>query len=158
MSDMPDIKSLIYQTIHRNKLSINEIAEIMGVSSQSLYRYGLDGDSGSDMPLFRLIPLMRATNNYSILHRIANLCGFIMIKVPKFRNRRMDDIDLIDGFQGVSLRAISAMKKFIETPVLANYEEVEKILAEHMQRSAEAQKYCHKKLVGQFNFLDENNL
>lgn len=144
-----DIKRAIYETIHRGEHSVEEIAALMGVKAVSLYRYGIDSVAGSEMPLSRLIPLMRATNNYSILHRIANLCGFILVKVPRFRNRKMDEIDLIDGYQGTTVRALGCMKKFLETPTRKNYEAVESVLTEVMQRSVEAQRYCRKSLEGQ---------
>jgi hypothetical protein len=149
MSDINDIKTLIYATIHRNKKPIAEIAELMGVSQPSLYRYGLENESGAEMPLSRLIPLMRATSNYSILERIAYLCGFILVKMPRFRARKMDEIDMIDGYQGTTVRALASMKKFLDTPTAKNYKEVEAILLEVMQRSSEAQKFCKKELIGQ---------
>jgi hypothetical protein len=107
----------LYETIHRNKKTVEQIADEMGISANLLYRYGYDGETGADFPLKRLIPLMKATNNYKLLKHIANLCGFVCVKIPRAKATKKDDFELREEYQEVTSKAQRALKDFF-LPIL----------------------------------------
>jgi len=91
---MDSLSKKAYETIHRGKLSVEELADEIGVSISMLYKAANPNDEAVDIKLRWLIPLMRATANYSILHHIANRLGFVCIKIP--RSRRMKPAEIAE--------------------------------------------------------------
>lgn len=136
-------------TIHRNKKTVYMIADEIGVSSNLLYRWAIEGKSGADLPLKRLVALMKATNNYSILKYIALLCGFICVKIPRVAIYKKDTLDLREEYQEVTTKAQSALKKFFDNPDEQNYTDVQEALHNVMERSVSAKKYTDKIYTGQ---------
>ena len=150
MKSTQDIKDVLYETVHENKKPVKQIADEIGISSNYLYRSALpDDESGVKFPLQNVIPLMKATNNYSLLRHIAKVSGFITIKMPVMKSEKKDEIDIIDSYQGSTLKALNALRLFFENPSSINYQNVDKSLIEVMEKSASAQKYAEKKLIGQ---------
>ena len=150
MSQYTTIKNLLYETIHRGKKPVEQIADEMGISANYLYRAGmpLDG-SGVKFPLEYLVPLMKTTRNYKILKHLARLCGFILVREPRFRGYKGDEIDLVDDYQHTATKAVHALKLFLNEPTLANYKRTNEALNEVLEQSAKAQRYCTKKISGQ---------
>lgn len=146
---MKTIKSILYSTIHRNKKPIGVIAEEMGVSESSLYRYPLEGESGSEMPLSRLVPLMKTTKDYELLKHIARLCGFVVVNIPRFKASRGDDSDIISNYQEVTSAAGGDLIKFLQHPDPKSYEHVTESLHKVLETAVSSQKYCDKKVEGQ---------
>jgi Na+/phosphate symporter len=152
-----NFKSILYNTIHRNKKGIEQIADEIGVSSNSLYRYCIEGESGSEMPARRLVPLMKATNNYELLKHIAYLCGFVCIKMPRFLKVKNDELELISDYQETTIRATRELRSFFDNPNAANYDKVSKALREVIEKSVTNQEYCKKTYSGQLEInFDEN--
>jgi len=88
---MKSIAAAIYETIHKSKLSIDELADEIGCSPSLLYKIS-NINEPVELKLSRLIPLMRATKNYSILKHLAHRSGFILVKVPRARKMQQDDL------------------------------------------------------------------
>jgi len=150
MASQRNIKNILYETIHRNKKSVEQIADEIGISSNYLYRAGLPlEENGVKFPLDYFIPLMKATNNYSALEYIANICGFLLIKEPKVKLVKMDHVDLVSDYQDATTLAIRSLKHFFNNPTQKNYEEVIDALQKVLTKSAEAKKYCNKVYSGQ---------
>lgn len=150
MAQSKSIKTILYQTIHRNKKSVEQIADEIGISSNYLYRAGLPLDeSGVKFPLDYLIPLMKATGNYAILEKIAWICGFLLVKEPKVRIPKIEGTELIADYQDATTLAIRNLKKFLDKPTDSNFNDVINALQMVMTRSAEAKKYCNKHYQGQ---------
>lgn len=144
------IKNLLYETIHRSKKPVEQIADEMGISANYLYRAGmpLDG-SGVKFPLEYLVPLMKTTKNYNILKHLARLCGFILVREPRFKGHKGDEIDLVDEYQHTATKAVHALKLFLNEPTFERYQKATEALNEILEQSARAQRYCHKKAKGQ---------
>jgi len=153
MAHSKSIKTILYETIHRNKKSVEQIADEIGISTNYLYRAGLPlEESGVKFPLEYLIPLMKATGNYAILEQIASICGFLLIKEPRVKIPRIESIELINEYQDITTYAVRILKKFLDKPTQENYEEVLNALQIVMTKSAEAKKYCNKHFEGQMEF------
>jgi len=144
-----NFKSILYNTIHRNRKTIDQIADEIGVSSNSLYRYCIEGESGSEMPARRLVPLMKATGNYELLKHIAYLCGFVCIKMPKFIKVKTDEFEVINEYQEVTVKATRELKTFFDNPNTETYEKVSRALREVIEKSVSNQEYCKKAYKGQ---------
>ena len=140
----------IYKTVHRNKKTVYQIADEIGLSSNSLYKWALEGKSGTNLPLKWLVPLMKAAGDYSILKYIAALCGFILVKIPRIAISKKDAFELREEYQEVTSKAQSSLKNFFDKPDPKNYAEVQQALQEVMEKSASAQKYTKKVYDGQF--------
>lgn len=82
------LRETLYVTIHRNKKPLKVIAEEIGVSENYLTRAALpdveDSDTGTGcrFPLKKLIPLIRATNDYSVLDHIEHSLGRFGVLLP----------------------------------------------------------------------------
>jgi hypothetical protein len=85
---MITLRECLYNTIHRNKKPLKAIAEELSMSETYLTRAALpdaeDSDTGTDcrFPLKKLIPLIRATNDYSVLDCIEINLGRVAITLP----------------------------------------------------------------------------
>jgi hypothetical protein len=85
---MKTVKECLYDTIHRNKKPLKLIAEEIGVSENYLTRSALpdleDSETGTGcrFPLKKLIPLIRATGDYSVLDSIEHSLGRFGVLLP----------------------------------------------------------------------------
>lgn len=82
------LRESLYNTIHRSKKPLKVIAEEIGISENYLTRAALpdqeDSDTGTGcrFPLKKLIPLIRATNDYSVLDHIEHSLGRFGVLLP----------------------------------------------------------------------------
>ncbi len=144
-----NLKTILYNTIHRNTKTIDDIADEIGVSSNSLYRYCIEGESGSEMPARRLVPLMKATGNFELLKHMAYLCGFVCIKMPKYLKVKADEFELINEYQESTVKAARLLKLFFDNPNDKNYNNVSVALREVIEKSVTNNEYCKKTHTGQ---------
>lgn len=85
---MKTLRDALYDTIHRGKKPLKLIAEEIGVSENYLTRAALpdaeDSDTGTGcrFPLKKLIPLIRATNDYTVLDAIEHSLGRFGVLLP----------------------------------------------------------------------------
>lgn len=142
---MYNIKELLYRTAHRNRKSVKQLADETGISENYLYRACMPLDqSGVKFPLENLLPLMKAAEDYSILSHLANLCGFILVKIPRFRAKKGEPIELYDDYQKASASALNSLKVFFGDPSKANKDAVDEALMKVLEESQTAKKYCDK--------------
>ena len=100
----------------RDSISIDEIADIAGSSTNYLYRMGIEGESGVNFPLSKLTPIMKATENYIILKTLNRLNGFICIKEPYGALSKKKRKDLIWDFQVSSSQIGKKLNDFLQEP------------------------------------------
>lgn len=151
---METLKDRLYKTAHRSKRPLKFIADKMGISENYLYRMCLpDAESGVKFPVDKLIPLMDAAENYTVLEHLANMCGFLLVKAPKFKAHKGDSFDLIDDYQSCSIEALKQLKTFFNDPSKDHYEAVNNALMEVMTKSAAAKKFVQKTYDGQLELF-----
>ncbi len=80
---MKTLKTELYQTVHNSRLSVEELAELLNVSTSYLYRSVLEGESGCRFPVELLLPLMRATKDYRVLEYLNSRCDRVTAKLPR---------------------------------------------------------------------------
>lgn len=96
---MSDLKATLKKTLLNSKHSVAELADTLGCAESLLYRYALPGESGAEMPLKRLIPLMLATNDYRLLTHIAARCGFATVKLRRVAELKRRDPETLNAIQ-----------------------------------------------------------
>jgi hypothetical protein len=145
------LNEAVYKTIHRSKKDLAEIADEIGVSANSLYRYSSPEGSSSyaEMPLRRLLPLLNSTNNDEILDFLEKKRGRIAFKVPNGAAVKLADSELVDHYQSATIEAVKTLRIFLTEPNDKNFNVVENALREVMKESAALNKYAAKKLAGQ---------
>ncbi|NMB83025.1 MAG: hypothetical protein GYA14_14530 [Ignavibacteria bacterium] len=147
------IKSCLYETIHRNKKSVAQLADETGISSSYLYRSALPTDeSGVRFPLDYLLPLMKATNNYSVLKHIANLCGFVLTPLPHLKKNKKEKNEMIAEYQDSTVTATKKMIVFFNSPTEDNFNEATKSLHDVLEKSCSAKHIIEKEFSGQLEF------
>lgn len=94
----PTIKDALYRTIHKNDKPLKAIAEEIGMSENYLTRAALpdpdesDTGSGCRFPLNKIIPLIKATNDFAVLDWIERSLGRVAVVIPPKRHRPVSDI------------------------------------------------------------------
>jgi hypothetical protein len=141
-SNDSSIKLILYKMVHRNKKPLMAIADETGISANYLVRTALPIDeSGARFPLDNLITLVKATKDYSILKHLANLCGFLIVKIPNYNAYKSDGIDLINTYQGYTCDAVKALRNFLNFPDKESYQKVTDSLTRVMEQNVTTQKY-----------------
>jgi hypothetical protein len=85
---MTTLKDCLYRTIHRNKKPLKAIAEEIEMAESYLTRGALpdpdesDTGTGCRFPLKKLIPLIRATDDFSTLDFIEASLGRVAFSLP----------------------------------------------------------------------------
>jgi len=111
---MKDLKTILYLTIHGSKKSVPEIADDIGCSASMLYRYALEGESGAVIPAERLIPLMKATQDYRILLHMASSCEFALVKLKRAAALKTKDPGVVNEIQARFSRIIAHFCSYTE--------------------------------------------
>lgn len=107
-----ELKKILYKTVHRKAESVEEIADRVGCSASLLYRCANINDAQARFPLEKLLPLMRATGDYSILKHLASRSGFILYKLPaKIKPKKIADLNEYQGSFTDAFRALLDFKK-----------------------------------------------
>jgi len=132
--------------------SIQEIAEEVGVSDSTIYRWNKDEETTSyaDLPVRRLRSFMESTGCLAILDYFERKFNRIAFPVPKAAMSKQNEDELTDDYQSVCLTAHQSLRKFLQKPNQKNFEEIEDALRMVMSKSASVKKYCEKKANGQF--------
>jgi hypothetical protein len=92
------IKECLYNTIHHNDKSLKVIAEEIGMSENYLTRAALpdadesDTGTGCRFPLKKLVPLIKATNDYSVLDAIEQSVVRVGVPLPPLCGASTADI------------------------------------------------------------------
>lgn len=135
------LKTLLYRTIHRNAKSAAELADETGISYSYLCRAGLPTDeSGVRFPIEHLIPLMKAAGDFSVLHHLNALCGFLAVKQPRGFRDKLDEADAITHYNSLCSTAQKHLVSFFKQPSPARSEQVIASLRDVMEYSATLQR------------------
>ncbi len=103
---MKNFDFIVAETIRKYKGSISELADKLGIKVPTLYRLANPFDEDAKINSKHLIPLMEETRNYEILKHIASRCGFIVVKLPKIRSKKEEEISEYQERQAVAIKAV----------------------------------------------------
>ncbi|MDD5061817.1 MAG: hypothetical protein PHN44_06000 [Candidatus Marinimicrobia bacterium] len=115
---MDELYTLVYNLIHRGKLNIDELAEILGVSSNYVYKMGLNEDSPShsDIGLRKLIALMKAQGDDRIVRYMAQRFGGVFVKLPRVATDKRESSEMIVYYQECVTNTIKLMIDYFRDP------------------------------------------
>lgn len=118
---MNGLNDEVYRTIHRSCKTVDAIALDTGIKTGTLYRYGLAPEtSGLDIPMRKLVPIMRASGYFGILRVMAAACGFLLVKLPRIARNRTDETELVGSYQRICHAAVEKLLQFFSLPNLQN--------------------------------------
>ncbi len=129
---MADLKTTLHFTVHGSKQSVEQIADELGISTSYLYRACLEGDSGCRFPLDLLIPLMKATNDYSLLDHLNSRCDRVTVSLPRSSQFKRKEPEAINEVQRNFNDAMAQLLKFFANPQSKNVDAVLKSLHIHL--------------------------
>ena len=78
------VKSWLSSTLLRagsEGITVAQIAEAMGLSESSLYKYANTGEESQNIHLHNLLPLLQETGDFFILQELARMFGFVLVPV-----------------------------------------------------------------------------
>ena len=131
------LKTLLYETIHRNAKPAAQLADETGISYSYLCRAGLPTDeSGVKFPLEHLIPLMKASNDYSVLKHINTICGFLSVRVPRGFTDKLDEADAVNHYNKLCHDASELLLEFFKSPSSKKLKATSEALRDVMEYSA----------------------
>lgn len=104
----------LWETINRGKLTPEQLQDEIDYSASSLKRAGLDGESGAGFNLRKLIPLMKAQDDYTILEHLAHHCGFLLLPIPRGGRSRKERVMSIAEYQKLGAVAVETLARYIE--------------------------------------------
>lgn len=115
---MDELYNLIYNLIHRGKLEIDELAEVLGVSSNYIYKMGLDeySPSHSDIGLRKLIALMKAQGDDRIVRYLAQRFGGVFVKLPSVARDKRESAEMIADYQECVNDTIKLLIDYFKSP------------------------------------------
>jgi hypothetical protein len=79
------LKTSLYLTVHSSKLSVEQIADALGISPSYLYRAVLEGESGVRFPVDLVPRLMEVTGDFRTLDFLAANSGQLLVSIPRAR-------------------------------------------------------------------------
>ena len=145
------IKLLLHDTLLSSKKSVPLLADETGMSTSYLYRAcNPEDESNARFPLDYLVPLMHATNNYSVVKHIANLCGFVLTVLPRPKSNRKEKNAFISEYQDITVTAAKHLIKFFDEPTEDNFKTVSVSLQKVLETSISAKLSVEKEYSGQF--------
>jgi len=91
------LAKIIARTVRESKLSVEQLAEALGMSTSAFYKAANPSPAEEDekRPYFKphqLALLMQLTRDYRILQALALSLGFVTIKIPRNRAMRPEDV------------------------------------------------------------------
>jgi len=125
----------IWRTVNRGELTPEQLQDKIDYSASALKRAGLDGESGAGFNLRKLIPLMKAQQDYTILEHLAYHCGMILVPIPKGGRSKKDRLTSVNEYQKLGVLVVEVLLKLIENGTTE--EEALNILHEMLTGTAE---------------------
>ena len=107
----------IWETVNRGQLTAEQLQDEIDYSASALKRAGLDGESGAGFNLRKLIPLMKAQDDYTILELLSYKCGKILIDIPRGGKTKKNRIASLIEYQKLAALAVEVLMKFVENGV-----------------------------------------
>jgi hypothetical protein len=107
------LTDVIWQTVNRGRLTPDQLEDEIDYSASALKRAGLDGDSGAGFNLRKLIPLMRAQDDFTIMEHLSYHCGFVLIPLPRGGRSKKDRMADAAEYQKLSAAVVDVLIRHI---------------------------------------------
>jgi len=107
------LRDAIKWTVLKGPLTPEQLDDKIDYSASALRRAGLDGDSGAGFNLHKLIPLMDAQGDYTILELLAHRCNFLLVPIPRGGRSKKERVSSVSEYQMLVTAATAVLVKFI---------------------------------------------
>jgi hypothetical protein len=146
--------SAVRDTIHGSKVTPDEIADDLQISTNLVYRMALEGDSGDGFlkHLQRAVALIKTTRNYSIIETMAANLGGYFTKAPKSQGRSEQDVSLTHVNLNFA-NLLHALALLLDNPSREKKEIFETQLNTHLMHISFIKKQAEKN-INQTNLVD----
>jgi uncharacterized protein YecE (DUF72 family) len=106
-----ELKKVLYRTVHGKRISVEQIADLVGCSASLLYRTSNPNDITARFPLEKLLALMFAVKDFSILKHLAARAGFILYQLPgRVKYNKTQDLNKFQMLFSSTFQAILDFK------------------------------------------------
>jgi len=145
----------VRDAIHGSKISVDEIADQLAVSSNLAYKMGLDSDNGDGFVkhLQRAVQLCNITRNYGILHAMARACGGFFSREPRTAPDRIQRETLIADFNLSHALLLKQFANLLTEPTPTLKRDFDSMLNQHLSQVAEMKRLAQKN-NNQISMLD----
>jgi len=93
-------------TVRDYEGGVPALAEAIGYSPSMLYRATNPGDGGARLDALRLPALIRETKDDRIVRYLAHLRGYLLVKVPRVRRAKEDEVAELQRHQAEAIQAL----------------------------------------------------
>ena len=151
------IPDAVRNVIHDSKVDIEDLADLMGCSSNLLYRMALEGPSGTKFieALQKAVQLTRITGNDAILRTMARLTDRIIIKEPRGTLKRRQQENVIAEFNMEYALILKTLALFLKTPNETLKRELFQMLTNHMEHTAQVRRRVQRD-TGQYDLFERS--
>jgi hypothetical protein len=104
---MQTLDQVVASTVRRYKGEVEELADYLGIKPGTLYRLSNPLDEEARINSKHLIPLMEKTKDYSILKHIAWRLGFILVRLPRVRTAKVEELAVFQQAQAEAMRMLA---------------------------------------------------
>jgi len=119
------LQTTLYQAVHGSKLSVDELADAIGVGPSSLYRAVLEGDSGCKFDVQWLLPLMQATGDFRALDLLCHRANSLRVKMPRVKRWKRMDPEASHALLKVFTALIGLLLEYFDSPDSEKLEDLE---------------------------------
>ncbi len=107
------LQMLIQKLILKGAHSTEELADVMAVSENMVYRLGLP-DGPIEKAVRRVIALMNLQKDYSLVKEICTKTGHLCVKVPRVARNRQEDSEMVMHYQELVNEAVRMMLDYVK--------------------------------------------
>ena len=102
------LEDAINGTVRDYADGVPALAEAIGYSPSMLYRATNPGDACARLDALRLPALLRETRDDRIVRYLAHLRGYLLVKVPRVRRGKEDEVAELQRHQADAIQALVA--------------------------------------------------
>jgi hypothetical protein len=144
------LEDVVYKTIHKNRkdVSIEDIATATGTGLNHLYRMANKNDT-CNLPAAKLIPIMQATDDFSILEFLARKTGHLCIQAPRGIRKGTDPKMDLSEYNKEFGELFNDLVDYVCEPSDELLYEIAEKIDKHIGDSVNIKRRCKKHLMHQ---------
>lgn len=130
---MKTLDQVVAMTIRRYRGGdgIEELADLLGIKPGMLYRLSNPLDEEARINSKHLLPLMEKTRDISILKHLASRLGYLLVRVPRVRTAREQELAAYQASQAMAMQAVCGFYLGTRKP-----DDVLEAIREEMEKAA----------------------
>ncbi|NQT63983.1 MAG: hypothetical protein HQ556_13565 [Candidatus Marinimicrobia bacterium] len=117
---MDPIQKAVYDTIHKGKRSVIDLADLYGLTENSVYKMGLE-DSQFVKALRRVGSLIQIQGKSDILKVLNSRAGYLSVKIPRVPINKEDENVVVADYQRLANETVDALMQFFTDPGLKQH-------------------------------------